>query len=105
MLIQEIEERLNKEIGILVYFSGESCSVCHVLRPKIQKLFDEKFPKIKQIFLDAKENAQIASHFGVFSVPTLIVFLEGKEFVREGRSLSLYQLEEKIMRPYEMMTS
>jgi len=103
MKLEEIENIIKSEIGVLLYFSGENCNVCHALRPKFKKLFDTKFPKIKQIYLDAHQNPQISAHFRVFSVPTMLVFLDGKEFIREGRAVSLYQLEEKLNRPYSIM--
>ena len=89
---------------VLLYFSGEKCNVCHALRPKFKELFDAQFPKIKQIYLDAHENLEISVHYQVFSVPTMLVFLGGREFIREGRAVSMHKLEEQLMRPYKMMT-
>ncbi|MCH9740497.1 MAG: thioredoxin family protein, partial [Epsilonproteobacteria bacterium] len=93
------------EVGVLLYFSGENCNVCHALRPKFKELFDESFPEVKQLYLDAHENAQIAAHFQLFSVPTMLVFLDGREFVREGRTVSMHQLRQQLQRPYDLMTS
>ena len=104
MLQKELEEIIKKEVGVLLYFSGENCNVCHALRPKFKELFDKSFPKIKQIYLDAHQNPKISASFCVFSVPTILVFLDGKEFIREGRAVSLYQLKEKLQRPYKIMT-
>ena len=104
MELETLQQRIQNEIGVMLYFSGEHCNVCHALRPKIKALFDEKFPKIAQVWLDAHEHPQIAAHYRVFSVPTLIVFLDGREFVREGRAMSLVALEEKLSRPYRMLT-
>jgi thioredoxin-like negative regulator of GroEL len=103
MLLDELKDIIKGEMGVLLYFSGENCNVCHALRPKFKTLFDTKFPKIRQIYLDAHENPKISTNFGVFSVPTMLVFLDGKEFIREGRAVSLYQLEEKLQRPYSFM--
>ena len=104
MTLEELQNTIRSEVGVLLYFSGESCNVCHALRPKFKELFDSEFPQIKQIYLDAHENLEIASQFQVFSVPTMIVFMDGREFVREGRAVSMHQLEEKIRRPYSLMT-
>ncbi len=105
MSLESLQSSIRDEVGVLVYFSGENCNVCHALRPKFKELFDTEFPLIKQVYLDAEENAEIALHYQVFSVPTMLVFLDGREFVREGRAVSLYQLKEKLLRPYGMMTS
>lgn len=104
MTLEELQNTIRTEVGVLLYFSGESCNVCHALRPKFKEVFDENFSKLKQIYLDAHENPEISAHFQVYSVPTIIVFLEGKEFAREGRAVSLHKLTEQIKRPYIMMT-
>jgi len=104
MSLEELQNTIRTEVGVLLYFSGENCNVCHALRPKFKELFDKEFPQLKQIYLDAHDNAEISSHFQVFSVPTMMVFMDGREFVKEGRSVSLYQLKEKLSRPYKMMT-
>ena len=41
---------------------------------------------------------------GVLSLPTMLVFMDGREFVREGRNVSLHHLTEQFKRPYAMMT-
>jgi len=104
MTLEELQNIIRSEVGVLLYFSGEKCNVCHALRPKFKELFDKEFPLIRQIYLDAHENAEISAHYQVFSVPTMIVFLDGREFVREGRSVSLHQMTEQLKRPYTLMT-
>jgi thioredoxin-like negative regulator of GroEL len=104
MTLEELKETIRSEVGVLLYFSGEHCNVCHALRPKFKEVFDEHFPLLKQIYLDAHENPEISANFQVFSVPTMIVFMDGREFAREGRSVSMHQLTEKLKRPYGMMT-
>ena len=105
MRLDELKNTIATEVGVLLYFSGENCSVCHALRPKFAELFDRDFSQLKQIYLDAHENPEISAHYSVFSVPAMIVFMDGREFAREGRSVSLHQLTEQLKRPYGMMTS
>jgi len=104
MRLEDIKVIIDNQIGVLLYFSGEDCSVCKALRPKFKELFDSEFPQVKQLYLDAQENSEISAHFQVFSVPTMIVFLDGKEFVREGRAVSLQKMSERLGRPYRMIT-
>jgi len=105
MNLEEIKNKIETKDGVMLYFWGERCNVCDALKPKIKEAFSKNFPKIEQIFIDAKSNPEIAAHFNVFSIPTTIVFLDGKEFAREGRALSIASLVEKIKRPYEIMFS
>ena len=103
MILEELQTTIKTEVGVLLYFSGENCNVCHALRPKFKELFDAEFPELKQIYLDAEEDAEIAAQYQVLSVPTMLVFLDGREFVREGRTVSMYKLQAQLTRPYEMM--
>ncbi|WP_456433289.1 thioredoxin family protein [Nitratifractor sp.] len=105
MDLASILDAIENKPGVLLYFSGEHCNVCHALRPKYEDLFVNRFPLVERIFLDAHEHPEIAAYFRVFSVPTAIVFLGGREFVREGRAVSLHALEERLLRPYEILTS
>ena len=104
MNLEALELMIRSEVGVLLYFSGENCNVCHALRPKFKALFDKEFAQLKQIYLDASEYPEITAQYQVFSVPTMIVFMDGREFVREGRLVSLHQLTQQLKRPYEMMT-
>lgn len=103
MTLEELQTTIKTEVGVLLYFSGENCNVCHALRPKFKELFDAEFSQIKQIYLDAEEHAEIAAQYQVLSVPTMLVFLDGREFVREGRAVSMFKLQEQLTRPYTMM--
>ncbi len=102
--IEEVTQIIREEIGVLFYFSTPTCNVCHALKPKISQSFEENFPQIKQYFIDSSITPEIPAHFNIFSVPTILVFLDGKEFARESRNVSVGQLVEKIERPYSMMT-
>jgi thioredoxin-like negative regulator of GroEL len=105
MTLETLQETIREKPGVLLYFSGENCNVCHALRPKFEEAFATHFPLVERIFLDAHEHPEIAAHFQVFSVPTILVFLGGREFAREGRAVSLHALVEKLRRPYEIMSS
>jgi thiol-disulfide isomerase/thioredoxin len=103
--LDEIEAIIQNELGVLLYFSTPTCNVCKALKPKVIEAFDENFPLIKQYFIDASKSPEIAASFQVFSVPTLLIFLDAKEFARESRNLSIPLLVDKIRRPYEIMSS
>lgn len=103
--LEEIEEIIHNELGVLLYFSTPTCNVCHALKPKIIDAFSEHFPKIGQYFIDASVSPEIPASLQIFSVPTIVIYLDGKEFARESRNVSVGELVHKIARPYEMMTS
>lgn len=102
MNIDFIKEEIKSKEAVLIYFSGQDCGVCEVLKPKIKELFSVKFPKVMQYNIDAADYPDIAASFSVFSVPTCLVFLDGKESVRKSRNISLGQFEQEFTRPYSL---
>ena len=105
MTLETIEQALSTEIAVALYFSAPTCNVCHALKPKLLEAFDANFKQLSVISVDISETPEIASHFGVFSIPTLLVYLDGKEFLRKSRHMSVDQVVAEIQRPYEIMIS
>ncbi len=103
MTLEKIKKLLEDETGVMLYFWGEHCNVCHALEPKLFEAFETNFPKIERVSIDVKNGSDIAAHFGVFSIPTAIIFLDGKEFARVGRNVSIPALVEQIRRPYSLL--
>lgn len=102
MELEELQNEIKQNDALMVYFSGENCGVCRVLRPKVKEMMEEKFPKIKQIYISADEYKQTSANFNVFCVPTLMIFLDGKEFIKKSRNISISELENELSRPYSM---
>lgn len=105
MNLDDIQKHIETNNAVMLYFSGEDCGVCKVLQPKVETLFNKEFPKINQIYVSASSHKDIAAHFGIFTVPSLIVFLDSKEFIKESRNISLLKLEEQLKRPYNLFFS
>jgi thioredoxin 1 len=103
--LESIESTLSSEAAVALYFSAPSCNVCHALRPKLFKAIEANFARFTIIPVDISEQPEIASHYGVFAIPTLLVFLDGREFLRKSRHMSVEGVIEEIRRPYEIMTS
>ncbi|MCT4647706.1 MAG: thioredoxin family protein [Carboxylicivirga sp.] len=91
------------KIAELKYFSHDRCSVCKVLLPKIKHLLRTEFPRMEFQYINIEEEPQEAAKYNVYSAPTILVFFEGKEYYRFGRSISLKQLDEAIRRPYRLL--
>ena len=100
MQIEELKQTIQNEDAVMVYFSVEFCGVCKVLQPKIKEAFEKEFPKIKQVYISADEYKQTGIEFGVFAVPTIIVYLDGKDFARKSRNLSVAGFVDELQRPY-----
>ena len=102
--LEEIKEAIAQEIGVMVYFSAPTCNVCKVLKPKIMALLEDEFPKIKMFSVDTSVSQDIAAHYHVFSIPTTLIFLDRREFLREGRNMSMGVFQSKLERVYTLLT-
>ncbi len=100
--LQAFESLVQNEAAVLAYFSHDQCNVCRVLKPKVEELLAEKFPKIKAIYCHTQSVPEIAAAQSVFAVPTIIVWFEGKETYRFSRNVGLQELEQALARPYSL---
>jgi len=89
---------------ILAYFSNDNCNVCKVLKPKIIELLNENFPLILFYYCNIDNNPEFSAQNSVFAIPTIIVFLDGKEIYRFGRFLDINELKIKLDRVYNLIT-
>jgi thioredoxin-like negative regulator of GroEL len=103
MDIKTLQELIATEAAVAVYFSAPNCGVCEALRPKVAQLLAAHFPAIKYIHIQIDKSPGISGIYDVFSAPTLLVFFEGKEFLRKVRLMGMQELQEKIERPYTLL--
>lgn len=101
--LEELDNILKDELACLVYFSSPTCNVCHVLRPKIMEVAETSFKELKCLHVDLSLTPEIGSQMQVLAAPTVIVFFEGKEFIRKYRNMSVDGLMQEIQRPYTMI--
>ena len=100
---EEINTLIATEAAVIIYFFSDNCAPCVSLRPKVQQLVDESFPKIKLVLINAETHPSLPATFSVFANPTLILFFDGREYRRESKYISIPQLSESIERPYNML--
>lgn len=98
-----LEAILNDNLGALIYFSGPECNVCKVLRPKIEEMILATYPQLPMAYVDCDAQREIAGQHRVFSIPTVLVFFDGSEFIRKVRTFGIGELRDEIERPYGML--
>jgi thioredoxin-like negative regulator of GroEL len=82
-----------------VYISRTNCSVCVALLPKVRELLDA-YPNIHLGHVNTDHVPDIAGHFSIFTVPVLLLFVEGKEVIREARFVQMDSLESQLNKIY-----
>ena len=70
-------EVLKSDKPVLVDFFATWCGPCKMLSPVVDQISEER-PDVKFVKVDVDEAGDIASQFGIMSIPTLIVFKNGQ---------------------------
>lgn len=97
--IQEVIAFVNEYSLAFIYVSQEDCSVCHALRPKLIELL-KSYPKIELREVEADKVKAISAEYLIFSAPTLLFFVDGKEYIREGKFVQFKKLANAIEQIY-----
>ena len=87
------QEVLNSEKPVLVDFFADWCGPCKMMAPIVAELATELDGKVKVGKINVDENSDIAVEYNVMSIPTLIVFKNGKE---EKRLVGVRDKEELL---------
>jgi len=82
---------------VIVDFWADWCGPCKNFAPVFERVA-EKHPDIKFGKVDTEAEAELAGHFGIMSIPTLMVIREGIELYCEPGALSEKELGELIER-------
>lgn len=99
----DFENFLTENKAVVAYFSHDECNVCKVLKPKVIELLESSYPKIKFSYINIKNTPEISAQQSIFTVPTIVAYFEGKEFVRKSRSFSLQELNQALEKPYNII--
>ncbi|MEK6954781.1 MAG: thioredoxin [Candidatus Micrarchaeota archaeon] len=75
------KEVLKSDRPVIVDCWASWCAPCRIMAPRFEELSNE-MPKVKFAKLSTEEAPEIAQQFEVMSIPTLILFKDGKEVDR-----------------------
>ena len=72
------QEVLDSPIPVLVDFWAEWCVPCKMVEPIVEEIAKEKAGKLKVVRINVDDNQNIAIQYGIMSIPTLMIFSNGK---------------------------
>lgn len=72
------EDVLDSELPVLVDFWAPWCGPCRMVAPVVEEIAQQYEGKVKVVKLNTDDNPQVASQYGIRSIPTLMIFKGGQ---------------------------
>ena len=100
--IKDIAQTIKDNRLCLFFIKASDCGVCNVMLDKVEKIADV-FPSLCSLYTDIIEEPLIASHFLVYSGPTVLLLMDGKEVYRASQFIDSEELKYNINRYIELL--
>jgi len=83
---------VKQQVPVLVDFNADWCAPCKMMTPILKQVKQNFRDQIKIIKIDIDKNQTVAQNYAVRSVPTLILFKNGKSVWRQSGVLQANQI-------------
>ena len=80
----------------LVDFFATWCGPCKMMHPVLEQLKDDLGDSIRILKIDVDKNESLSETYRIQSVPTLMLFQEGKQLWRQSGAMRVQELKDLI---------
>ncbi len=91
-------EVLNNSGLVLVDFWAPWCGPCRMVGPILEQIAQEQGARVKIVKVNIDEAPDLASHYGVMSIPTMMIFQGGKLVDQFVGAFPKHTIEERLAR-------
>ena len=95
--IKDIERTILDNRLCLFFIKAPDCGVCNVMFARVGQLASG-LPSLCSFYTDIREEPLIAGRFLVYSGPTVLLLMDGKEVYRSSQFIDMQELEQMINR-------
>ena len=90
---QSFGEIIKGDVPVLVDFFAEWCGPCKMMKPILEELHRKMGEKLKILKIDIERSPGVAEKLQIHSVPTLMLFQNGKTLWRQSGVMQVSHLE------------
>ena len=98
--MEKFNELIQSTKPVLVDFYAEWCGPCQIMKPRILDVAERIGDDAKVIQIDIDKEKEFATRFRIQSVPTLIIFKNGKQQWRQSGVISAHALMQ-LLKEYQ----
>ena len=96
MLNHSFTKIINSEKPVLIDFYADWCGPCRMMPPVLKELKNRMGEQVQVFKVNVDQHADVASHFQVNSIPTLMIFKKGALLWRAAGVKNAAQLEQVL---------
>ncbi|MEX2445311.1 MAG: thioredoxin family protein [Alkalispirochaeta sp.] len=89
---------------VVAYFSRPDCGVCTALKPKINDMVAD-LPDAHMYYVNLDDIPEAAGEYSIFTIPGILLFVDGRETLREARYVNTDDLESRMRRLHTLRFS
>lgn len=100
MNMENFNELIQSHKPVLIDFYAEWCTPCKMMKPRLLEVAEVIGEKAKIVTVDVDKEKKLTERFRIQSVPTLIIFKDGKQLWRQSGIISANALI-KLLKDYQ----
>lgn len=94
--MESFDELITSKSPVLVDFFAEWCGPCKTMQPILHEVKEKKGEKVRVVKVDVNKHQELATRYQIRSVPTLMIFKDGKELWRKSGTMRANELIDQL---------
>jgi thioredoxin len=83
-------------VPVLVDFWAAWCGPCKMMEPVLKQVAEKYAGKLKIIKINVDQNPAVSNRYGIQSIPTMMMFYQGKQIMELKGAMPFAQLQQQI---------